>query len=110
MPLHRQRQVSTCLFLAAVLLVSFVLGGFEGLQAAAHVSLEHLPVLPLLIARCHEVPTVVRLVLQDERDGQKGLQLAPNTGFKYIQQDETGFSLIRRKRHLFCKDLDAYQS
>lgn len=58
---------SACLFLAAVLLVSFVLGGFEGLQAATHVSLEHLPVLSLLIACRHEVATVVRLVLQEEK-------------------------------------------
>lgn len=60
--------LSSCLFLAAVFLVSFVLGGFEGLQAAAHVSLEHLPVLSLLIARRYEVATVVRLVLQEERE------------------------------------------
>lgn len=63
-----EAMLSTCLFLAAVLLVSFVLSGFEGLQTAAHVSLEHLPVLPLLIAHHHEVPTVVRVVLQGERE------------------------------------------
>lgn len=60
--------LSTCLFLAAVLLVSFVLSGFEGLQTVAHVSLEHLPVLSLLFARRHEVATVVRLVLREIRE------------------------------------------
>lgn len=61
-------QTLACLFLAAVLLVSFVLSGFEGLQTAAHVSLEHFPLLPLLIAHRHKVATVVRLVLQEERE------------------------------------------
>lgn len=63
-----EAMLSACLFLAAVLLVAFVLGGFEGLQATAHVPLKHLPVLPLLIACHHEVTTVVRLVLPEDRE------------------------------------------
>lgn len=54
------------LFQAALLLVAFVSGGFEGLHAAPHVPLKHLPVLALLLPQRHEVTTVVGLILNIE--------------------------------------------
>lgn len=72
--------LSSCLFLTAVFLVTLVASGFKRLQTVAHIPLEHLPILSLFFTHCHEVATVVGLVLQVQR---KRCQLKQTHRTKY---------------------------
>ena len=65
--MNKHDESLSCLLEAALLLVSFVSGGFERLHAALHVPLKHLPILTLLLPQRHEVTAVVRLILNNTR-------------------------------------------